>query len=78
MKFNVVILRMMFYLFAKIPCQCCSLFVLQSLALASHAYEDQMSDSEVADLFARVRHSVVSDNYSIYFYSLFIHSAFII
>ena len=36
-----------------------------------------MSDSEVADLFARVRHSVVSDNYSRYFYSLFIHSAFI-
>ena len=34
---------------------------LQSLALASHNYEDHLSDSEVADLLSRVRHSVVSN-----------------
>ena len=36
-------------------------FSLQSLALANHTYDDQLSDSEVADLLSRVRHSVVSE-----------------
>jgi len=31
---------------------------MNSLALANHTYEDQLSDSEVADLLSRVRHSV--------------------